>query len=195
MELSLLFLLNSVLFGIGLAMDAFSVSLANGLYEPKLSPSRSLRIAGVFGLFQTAMPLLGWFCVHEIAETFQSLQRLIPWFALALLLFLGVRMILEGLRNRNGEPTEKSAARGWNLFLQGVATSIDALSVGFTIAEYTFLYALLEAVIIGVVTLVICLIGLALGRKIGTRLSGGATIFGGVLLILIGLEIFITGVL
>ena len=187
---SFLFILNSVLFGIGLAMDAFSVSLANGLREPEMPVSRSLVIAGTFAVFQTMMPLLGWFCVHSIAEAFQSFQRFIPWIALALLVWIGVKMILEGLHGRD----EKGSLKGSALFVQGIATSIDALSVGFTIAEYTLVFALTESLIIGIVTFGICMAGVRLGGKIGTKLSGKAPVLGGIILILIGLEIFITGV-
>ena len=192
MEFNLFFVLNSILFGIGLAMDAFSVSLANGLNEPKITLSSVIRIAGTFGVFQTAMPLVGWLCIHTIAEAFQSFQRFIPWIALALLLYLGIKMFVEGVRDQ-GE--DRESLRGWGLLLQGVATSIDALSVGFTIAEYSFPFALIESVIIGVVTFGICVAGLFLGKKIGTRVSGKATIIGGIILILIGLEIFVKGVL
>ena len=192
MEFNLLFILNSILFGIGLAMDAFSVSLANGLNEPKITLSSIMRIAGTFGFLQTAMPLVGWLCVHTIAEAFQSFQRFIPWIALALLLYLGIKMIVEGTRNQ-GE--EKESLHGWGLLLQGVATSIDALSVGFTISEYSFPFALIESVIIGVVTFGICVVGLFLGKKIGTKVSGKATVIGGIILILIGLEIFVKGVI
>ena len=191
MEFNLLFILNSILFGIGLAMDAFSVSLANGLNEPRITLSSIIRIAGTFGFFQTAMPLVGWLCVHTIAEAFQSFQRFIPWIALALLLYLGIKMIAEGMHDQ-GE--EKESLRGWGLLLQGVATSIYALSVGFTISEYSFPFALIESVIIGVVTFGICVVGLFLGKKIGTRVSGKATVVGGIILILIGLEIFVKGV-
>ena len=187
---SFLFVLNSILFGIGLAMDAFSVSLANGLHEPDMSVSRGLVIAGTFAVFQTVMPLLGWFCVHSIAEAFQAFQRFIPWIALALLVYIGVRMILEGIHGK----AEDSSLKGGALFVQGIATSIDALSVGFTIAEYTLVFALAESLIIGVVTFGICMAGVRLGGKIGMKLSGKAPVFGGIILILIGLEIFITGV-
>ena len=191
MTFDFLFILNSILFGIGLAMDAFSVSVANGLHEPDMPASRGFVIAGTFAVFQTLMPLLGWFCVHSIAEAFQAFQRFIPWIALALLVFIGVRMILEGIRDK-GE--DSGSLKGGALFVQGIATSIDALSVGFTIAEYTLVFALIESVIIGVVTFGLCLVGVRLGGKIGTKLSGKASIFGGIILILIGIEIFVTGI-
>ena len=192
MEFNLFFILNSILFGVGLAMDAFSVSLANGLNEPRITLSSVIRIAGTFGIFQTAMPLLGWLCFHTVAEAFQSFQRFIPWIALALLLYIGIKMIAEGVRDQE---EDRESLHGWGLLLQGVATSIDALSVGFTIAEYSFPFALIESVIIGIVTFGICVAGLFLGKKIGTRVSGKATIIGGIILILIGLEIFLKGVI
>ncbi|MBR3584909.1 MAG: manganese efflux pump [Oscillospiraceae bacterium] len=195
MEPYSLFILNSILFGVGLAMDAFSVSMANGLREPDMKTGRMCIIAGTFAFFQILMPLLGWVCVHTIAEMFEGFQRLIPWIALLLLGYIGGKMLLEGLRGEESEPGAEAAAVGWSgLMLQGIATSIDALSVGFTIAEYSWRAALTEALIIGIVTFLICLAGLRIGKFFGMRLAGKASILGGVILIAIGLEIFLTGV-
>ena len=195
MEPYSLFILNSILFGVGLAMDAFSVSMANGLREPEMKTGRMCIIAGTFAFFQILMPLLGWVCVHTIAEMFEGFQRLIPWIALLLLGYIGGKMLLEGLRGGESEPGAEAAAVGWSgLMLQGIATSIDALSVGFTIAEYSWRAALTEALIIGIVTFLICLAGLRIGKFFGMRLAGKASILGGVILIAIGLEIFLTGV-
>lgn len=195
----LLFIINSVLFGVALAMDAFSVSCANGLAAPNMHISKSFKIAGTFAVFQTAMPLIGWFCVHTIAEKFEAFQQYIPWIALGLLLYIGGSMFREGIQSKTSSADfEEASAKGevgnGMLLMQGVATSIDALSVGFTIAEYNWAEALAESLIIGIVTLVICLAGIRLGKTLGTRLSGKAEIFGGIILILIGLEIFITGI-
>lgn len=191
MDWSVLFFLNSILFGVGLAMDAFSVSLANGLNEPHMTRARACTIAGVFALFQIAMPLIGWLCVHTIATVFSAFLKLVPWIALGLLGYIGISMLLDGLR---GGDEGKPAVGVRGLIVQGIATSIDALSVGFTIASYEWPMALTESLIIGVVTFAICLFGLYLGRRIGTRLAGKASILGGVILIAIGLEIFITGI-
>jgi len=188
------FVLNSVLFGIGLAMDAFSVSVANGLNEPNMKKSKMLGIAGVFSFFQFFMPMAGWFCVHTIANLFTSFQKFIPWIALILLLFIGGKMLLEGLKGGD-EEVEKAEVGIAALLVQGIATSIDALSVGFTIAEYNLLQAAGESLIIGLVTFVICISGLKLGRKFGTKLAGKAGILGGIILICIGLEIFISSFL
>ncbi len=186
-----IFFLNSILLGVGLAMDAFSVSLANGLNEPQMKRKKAVGIAATFGGFQAAMPLIGWLCVKFISETFYAFQKLIPWIALLLLLFIGGKMLIEGIRFR--EHTEESAATLglWTLFLQGVATSIDALSVGFTIAGYSWEMALVAALLIAAVTFLICMVGLFIGRKFGTHLAGRAQILGGVILMVIGIEIFV----
>ena len=193
MEWSFLFVFNSVLLGVGLAMDAFSVSLANGLHEPRMRAGRMCGVAGVFAGFQALMPMLGWVCVHTIAQAFSWFEQLIPWIALGLLGYIGGKMLLEGIRG--GEAEEAAELSTGALLMQGIATSIDALSVGFTISEYGWLMALVCAVIIAVVTFFICMAGLDIGKKFGTKLSGKANILGGVILIGIGLEIFISGVL
>ena len=189
--MNLLFVLNSVLFGVGLAMDAFSVSIANSLAEPHMKKRRMCLIAGTFGFFQILMPIIGWLCVHTIVELFTSFQAFIPYIALALLLYIGGKMLIEGIRGTGEE--EKTGVTFGALMVQGIATSIDALSVGFTISELTLPFALTESLIIGVVTFAICILGLIIGRLAGSRLSGKASILGGVILILIGLEIFLTG--
>ncbi|MCQ2421125.1 MAG: manganese efflux pump MntP family protein [Clostridia bacterium] len=194
MNLSFLFFLNAVAFGVGLAMDAFSVSMANGLNEPQMKVGKMCTIAGVFACFQIAMPLVGWFCVHAIAEAFSAFQKFIPWIALILLAYIGGSMLLDGIRNKT-EEAEAPAVGVGALLLQGIATSIDALSVGFTIADYSAAEALIESFIIGIVTFIICMAGLAIGKKFGTKLAGKASILGGVILIGIGLEIFITGLI
>ena len=186
------FILNSILLGVGLAMDAFSVSLANGLNAPKLSRGMRLAIPFTFAAFQFLMPVIGWFCVHSIAETFVAVQPAIPWIALILLLFIGGKMLLDGIRG-GGPEQEDVILKPGTLLVQGIATSIDALSVGFTIAEYGVLQALSASLIIAVVTFILCFFGLRIGQHFGTRFAGKASILGGLILIGIGLEIFITG--
>ena len=193
MEWSLLFFFNSVLLGVGLAMDAFSVSLANGLNEPRMKGSKMCGVAGVFAIFQAVMPMIGWICVHTIVQYFKAFEKFIPWIALVLLLFIGGNMLLEGRKGESNEE-EKPKVGLLALLIQGVATSIDALSVSFTISEYGLIMALTCAAIIAIVTFLICMAGLIIGKKFGTKFSGKATILGGAILIVIGIEIFITGV-
>lgn len=192
MDWSFRFVVTSIMLGVGLAMDAFSVSLANGLHEPYMRKRKMCVAAGVFAIFQAVMPMFGWLCVHTIVNTFQQFAKFIPWIALALLVFIGGNLLIEGIK---GEEEEELPRVGiWGLIIQGVATSIDALSVGFTISEYGFLMALACVAIIAVVTFIICMAGLRIGKCCGTRLAGKATILGGVILIVIGIEIWITSV-
>ncbi len=191
MNLDFSFFFTNIMLGVGLAMDAFSVSLANGLNEPDMKRSKLCGVAGVFAAFQAIMPLAGWVCVHTIVQYFQAFEGLIPWIALILLCFIGGKMLYEGIKGGDGEG-EKVGVGLAALMVQGVATSIDALSVGFTIAEYDLGAALLAALLIAVVTFGICAAGLMIGRRAGTRLAGKAGILGGSILIFIGLEIFIT---
>lgn len=183
----------SIFLGVGLAMDAFSVSLANGLREPDMKPARMNLIAGSFGFFQFFMPIAGWLCVHLLVNAFSSFQRFIPWIALILLAYIGGKMLIEGIKGGGDEDAPAALTFG-GLMIQSIATSIDALSVGFTISEYDTSEALICTLITGIVTYIISMAGLVLGRRIGTKISGKANILGGVILIAIGLEIFIKGI-
>ena len=193
MNWNFLFFMNSALLGVGLAMDAFSVSLANGMNEKKMKKSRMAYIAGVYAFFQFLMPMVGWICVHTIVQLFAQFQKCIPWIALILLLYIGGSMIWESVKGEEEiEEVKKLSFAG--LMLQGIATSIDALSVGFTIADYGFVMALVCSIIIAVVTYAICETGLYLGKTLGTKLAGKADVLGGVILTGIGIEIFVKGV-
>ena len=189
------FLFKSIGLGIGLAMDAFTVSLANGLSEPKMRLGKMCGIAGIFAFFQAAMPMIGWLCIHTIAETFSAFQALVPWIALLLLCFIGGKMLIEGIKEVREDPTQSSETTARkvgfaSLIVQGIATSIDALSVGFTICKYDAFSALYSALIIALITFIICLVGVKLGTVFGTKLAGKATVFGGALLVCIGIYIF-----
>ena len=183
----------SVLLGLGLAADAFSVSLANGLNEPGMKLPKLFGVSLTFALFQAAMPMIGWICVHTVLEHFSAFEKFIPWIALALLGYIGTKMLIEGLRCP-ADACKLTRLTLGALIVQGIATSIDALSVGFTIAGYSLANAIIAVLIIGVVTFVTCTAGLFIGRKFGTKLAGKAGILGGVILIGIGIEIFIKGV-
>ena len=190
--LNLTFFFYNILLGIGLAMDAFSVSLANGLNEPDMKNGKITGVAGIFALFQGLMPLIGWICVHTIVQYFSWFEKLIPWIALVLFCYIGGKMLYDSIKNKEGDESALKSVGLSALLVQGVATSIDALSVGFTIADYSLALAVLAVLIIAVVTFFICFAGILIGRKFGTKLAGKAGVLGGVILIFIGLEIFIT---
>lgn len=193
------FLILSIGLGIGLAMDAFSVSIANGLKEPCMSSSRHAKMAGIYAFFQFAMPMIGWLCVHTIQEAFVSFQKFIPWIALLLLLYIGIQMIVDGIKGEDNAKEQKEEALAADekkistktLIIQGIATSIDALSVGFAIANYSTIRAFASSLVIAVVTFIICMIGVKLGKIFGCKLHKYANFLGGGILIAIGLEIFI----
>ena len=195
MEWNLIFLLNSVLLGVGLAMDAFSVSIANALSESQMKKGRMCFIAGVYAFFQFAMPMIGWICVHTIVEYFSKFEILIPWIALLLLLWIGGKMIWEVVRGKEDDASKVAGKLTFStLLIQGIATSIDALSVGFTIADYGLPMAFVASLIIAGVTFAICMTGLLIGKRAGEKLGSKATLFGGVILVGIGIEIFVKGV-
>ena len=193
-DLTLIF--TGIALGLGLAMDAFSVSLANGLNDPKMKTGKMCGIAGTFAFFQGLMPMIGWICVHTIVETFSAFEAFIPWIALALLSYIGGKMLIDGIKSCKSGECEEAPGLGLRaLLIQGVATSIDALSVGFTISDYDLPRAVVAVLIIALVTFIVCMAGLEIGKRFGTKLAGKATIFGGIILIAIGIEIFVTGLI
>ena len=222
-KMDIIFFVNSILLGVGLAMDAFSVSISNGLAEPDMGRWKRGLIAGTYSLFQFLMPMAGWFFVRFAAGFSRAFHHAIPWIALALLLYIGGNMLIEGIKEQKKpeeakeEPKKESdddsakmeerqpeqmpeKADGGErltisiLLLQGIATSIDAFSVGFTIADYNVIMALTAALLIGGVTFVICLAGIRIGQVLGDIVGSKASILGGLLLIGIGIEIFINNI-
>ena len=185
------FFITSVLLGVALAMDAFSVSLANGLKEPRMKHGKMLRIAGTFAVFQAIMPMIGWLCVHTAAQRFRVFSKAIPYIALIVLAIIGGYMIWEGCQKAKAKDTDETeeTKTGWKaLMAQGVATSIDALAVG---VSFAFLNTpiLRPALIIGATTFVFGGAGVAIGSAFGAKFKGAAQITGGCILILIGLKI------
>ncbi|MBO5866854.1 MAG: manganese efflux pump [Clostridia bacterium] len=192
------FFMSAALLGLGLAMDACAVSMANGLKYPCIKLGKVILIAAFFALFQGIMPLIGWVCVHTVVEKFEAFGKIVPYIALALLGFIGGKMLYEGLTHKDCDAQDECGCAKpltfWALIVQAVATSIDALSVGFTIAEYNLTQALVAVAVIALVTFATCFVAVFLGKKFGTKLGNKAEILGGLILIGIGIEIFISGV-
>lgn len=183
------FFIQNILLGFGLAMDAFPVSLANGLNEPKMKKSKTFQIAGVFGLFQFLMSFIGYLTVSYISKSFMAVERHINIIAFNLLLIIGIKMIYEGIFKKDNEKVVKIGFLA--LMVQGIATSIDALSVGFTATKYILSEAVLATLIIGIITFLTCYVGVLIGEKFGDKLSDKATVIGGLILIIIGIKILI----
>lgn len=182
--------------GVGLTMDACAVSMTDGMNEPDMKLRKISAIAFTFAFFQALMPMIGWVCVSLVAAEFAAFARWIPYIALVLLVIVGGKMLFDGIKNK-----EEAVASGKitvkMLLVQAVATSIDALSTGFSLADIageSWLKALISVLIIAVVTFAFCFGAVFLGKKFGNKLGGKAQILGGIILIAIGLEIFISGV-
>lgn len=195
MKLDFLFFMNAVLLGVGLAMDAFAVSIANGLKYPGISAGKKYAIPLAFGIFQGLMPMAGWLVAHYTAETFVILNKIIPWVSFVILAAIGAKMIIEAVRNDGKENDEIKKLSIGLIIIQAVATSIDALSVGLTTYDYNVWEMLITAGIIAMLTFAICLVGITIGRKLPIKSVKVSGIIGGIILILVSIEILLTHLL
>ena len=177
------------LLGIGMAMDASCVSMTNGLVEPKMKVNKSLLIALFFGFFQCFMPLIGYLAGSVFTE---FLKPFTAWLALILLTLIGGKMLLEGIKAVHDEQdTEVKTLTIKGLFVQAIATSIDALTLGLIFIGMSFEKVLLACSIIGIVTFLLSFICVYIGKAFGNKLQDKAQIIGGIILIVMGLKIFI----
>lgn len=177
------------LLGIGMAMDASCVSMTNGLVEPKMKVNKSLLIALFFGFFQCFMPLIGYLAGSVFTE---FLKPFTAWLALILLTLIGGKMLLEGIKSVHDEhDTEVKTLTIKGLFVQAIATSIDALTLGLIFIGMSFDKVLLACSIIGIVTFLLSFICVYIGKAFGNKLQDKAQIIGGIILIVMGLKIFI----
>ncbi|MCU0509619.1 MAG: manganese efflux pump MntP family protein [Anaerolineae bacterium] len=172
---------------LGLAMDAFAVSLGAGATRFVNGPRPVFRLSFHFGLFQALMPVLGWIGGTLIAGYISGWDH---WIAFALLAFVGVRMIRSGA-DKDGECYEVDPSRGSTLIMLSVATSIDAFAVGLSLAMLS-INILYPAVVIGVVAAALSAAGLALGHRLGCRFGKSMEIVGGFILIIIGLRVVLS---
>ena len=178
------------LLGIGLAMDAFAVSVCKGLGMRRLNKKQTLIIGLYFGGFQALMPLIGWLLGSQFQKYITSIDH---WLAFILLGFIGGKMMIEAIREWNEEETVDvidAPLDHKNMLVLAVATSIDALAVGITFA---FLDTpIIEAItIIGITTMIISIIGVVVGNFFGSRYKSKAEFIGGLILVLLGLKILL----
>lgn len=176
-----------LLLAVSLSMDAFAVSMCRGLEMKKFRPGQALVIALFFGGFQALMPIVGYFVGRQFEQYITAWDH---WIAFALLAVLGTKMIWDGLKKETVQEGISEKLDIKSLFVMAVATSIDALAVGITLG---FLQANIwfAASVIGAITFVLCVLGVLIGNRIGVKFKNGAEIFGGVILILIGLKILL----
>ena len=192
-----------IFLGIGLSMDAFSISLASGLEEPNMKFKKQFIIAFAFGFFQYMMPMIGYIFVSVLSNVFSIIKKFLPYISFVLLSYIGIKLILEGIKYNGNDnelkkieeefsKTESSISKFISVLLfEAVVTSIDALSIGFTMGNYNFISANIQSIFIGITTFIICMIGIKLGKFFGFKFKKPALIFGGAVLIIIGLRILI----
>ncbi|NLO18630.1 MAG: manganese efflux pump [Ignavibacteria bacterium] len=176
-----------LLIAFALAIDAFAVALCAGAYFGKTTNRQKFRLSFHFGLFQFFMPILGWFVGCSIVEYIACFDH---WIALAVLSLIGVKMINEGVDKEKSALYKKDITKGFSLIALAIATSIDALAVGFSIGvvEQDIVF---PSLLIGVIAAIMTLLGIQLGEKFSFKFGGKATVFGGIVLILIGIKIVI----
>ena len=172
-----------LLTGFALSMDAFAVSVTKGMTLKKINLSIATKIAFLFGLFQAVMPLIGWLFGMNFDLYIRSIDH---WIAVVLLSFLGIKMIIEAIKNDDND--NSTYLDNKELIILSIATSIDALAVGVTFA-FLNIDIIPICVSIGVITFLVCFIGVLIGKKIGSVFKNYAQIIGGIILILIGLNI------
>lgn len=172
---------------IGLAMDAFAVSIGAGLTLKTVDARQTFRLAWHFGLFQAMMPVLGWLAGLSIASWIAPVDH---WIAFGLLAVIGAKMIYEALKDADGDAPRSDPTKGWSLVLLSVATSIDALAVGLSLAllNVDIWY---PAVVIGLVAGAFTAVGMQLGTRFGALLGRRMEVVGGVILIAIGVQILV----
>ncbi len=178
-------LFSLIVLAIGLCMDSFAVSLSSGVLMRPCTLLRASKFALIMAAFQGLMPVIGWLLGVGFRDYIEAYDH---WIALALLLFLGGRMIYESLQNEEQECFNPCCTR--TAMTLGLATSIDALAVGISLS-FLNVDLLQSALVIGITTFVFSLTGVYIGKKIGCFLKKGAGILGGAILILIGVKICI----
>ena len=182
------YLVEFLLLGVGLAMDAFAVSICKGLAMRKVNKKQAVVIALFFGGFQAIMPIVGWFLCKGFQNYIEAFDH---WIAFALLAFIGVKMIIETLREKEDDVVIEEMDPPLDMkemLMLAIATSIDALAVGISLAALD--RPIVEsAAIIGVVTFVISIIGVYIGKFFGNRYKKRAELTGGIILVLIGVKI------
>ncbi len=171
---------------VALAMDAFAVAIGSGIILPHITARHYFRLSFHFGLFQGLMPVVGWFTGRTLAGYLEQWNH---WIAFLLLLYVGGKMIYESLRNGDGA-VATDPTRGLRLVILSLATSIDALIIGFSLALIG-VEIVLPALIIGITTLVLTFVGMKLGEKLGRLFGRRIEILGGVILLAIGIKILL----
>lgn len=191
-------IINSFILGLGLAMDAFSICVANTMDDKYNNNVKTVIMPLIFGFFQFLMPLIGYLFVNVLSDNISIINNCIHIISFLVLSYIGIKMIYESIvdKKKDIKDTQDTQDTQDNssfklILIQGLITSIDALSAGFAFSSYNIQSAIIASVVIGVVTFIMCVMGANIGRKIGKILIDNAKIYGGIILILIGLRIYL----
>lgn len=197
------FIVNSLLLGLSLSLDSFSICITNALIEHKMARKRIAFIALMHAAFQMGMTYAGYILVKILSTIFLNFLKVVPYIALTLLSYIGIKMIIEGIKDRRKAREDKEVKEDnkegrrkigiKTLLLQGVAASIDALSVGCALGMYSAARLFTASFTIGLTTFILCLLAFMLGERIPIKYSYNANIAGGTVLVAIGLEIVLGG--
>lgn len=186
-----IYFLKTFLLSIGLAMDACIISLSSGInLGCTVKISKLCLMALSFAFFQAIMPIIGFFLGSVVVE---YIKRFIPYMVLVILLFFGIRMIISGVLNK--EKVRPVNLSFWQILCLSFVTSIDSLSIGLTFAEYSYMMLFVSAVMIAVTNFILSIVGALIGKRFGKGSKNKAEIIGGVVLVVMGIEIFILSIL
>ena len=183
-------IINSLLLALGLGVDSFSISLVNGISYPDSSKKDQLKESFIFGICQSVMPFAGYILLVYFSNKLTILKTVSPYVSLILLSYLGIKLITESFKTSEVQKSNIKLTIG-TLIIQGIATSIDAVSCSFSMINLSMFEAIIEIVIIGIVTVLLSYIALNLGKEIGRKVEKYSQIIGGIILILIGIILFI----
>ncbi len=178
--------IHALILGVTLAMDALSISVSKALATQKIKVSNGLKLSIVFGLFQAVMPFIGYLVGNSFYDV---LENYFGFISFAILVFIGGKMIYEHFKNQDEVHSEKITIK--ELIILGIATSIDALAAGFIFAGNSILEVLFSCLIIGIITFIICFIGYFFGCKLGSVIGEKGEVFGGVVLMILGIKFLI----
>ena len=193
MNITIIFVINSALLGVGLAMDAFAVSICKGLGMKKVTLKKAGIVGAYFGIFQAGMPLIGYLMGYRFQDKIKAIDH---WIAFILLAIIGINMVKESLSKDDEEEIEESDLSFKSMLILSIATSIDALAVGITFA-FLKVNIIPAVIFIGIITLIISMCGVKIGNIFGDKFKSKAELLGGIILICIGLKILLehTGII
>lgn len=185
--------LDAFLVSLSMSIDASTVNVVNGLEDKDMKLGKMIFISFIFGLFQFLMPVIGYFIGFSLKE---YLETYIPWIAFTLLLALGIKSFIDWIKDfRNKEEVKEKKLTLINILVQGIATSIDALCVGFVFLDYTFFDAMMTFILIGVVTFIMSFLAVFLSKKVAGKLTRWAGLIASIVFVALAIKMILSAYL